>query len=46
VYLAAERKDKDEIQGSFTPFRMTTSKGKVHITFLACGRILLRREKF
>jgi hypothetical protein len=28
VYLAAEGKDKDEIQGSFTPFRMTTSKGK------------------
>jgi hypothetical protein len=27
VYLAAERKNKDEIQGSFTPFRMTTSKG-------------------
>jgi hypothetical protein len=28
VYLAAEKKNKDEIQGSFTPFRMTTSKGR------------------
>jgi hypothetical protein len=28
VYLAAERKNKDEIQGSFTPFRMMTSKGR------------------
>jgi hypothetical protein len=28
VYLAAERKNKGEIQGSFTPFRMTISNGK------------------
>jgi hypothetical protein len=27
VYLAAERKNKDEIQGSFTAFRMTIWKG-------------------
>jgi phosphoenolpyruvate carboxylase len=29
VYLAEERKNKDEIQGSFTPFRMTTSEEKM-----------------
>jgi hypothetical protein len=28
VYLAPFR-NKDEIQGSFTPFRMTTSRGRI-----------------
>jgi hypothetical protein len=28
VYLATERKNKDEIQGSFTPFRMTSEGRK------------------